>query len=111
MRTKALKRFLYLGRNPGVPSVSGDGQLQGAAVFKALVEGGFELEPDGVGVVLLGLGLVAAHHLLAKGNKSLTTTTEARYRRLRSKKKRNRPCEPDRQRASSGCYQLRSSSL
>lgn len=65
----------YLGCNAGVPSVSGDGQFQGAAVFEALVERGFEVEPDGVGVVLLGLGFVAAHHLLAKGK----ITAQKRY--------------------------------
>lgn len=43
--------------------MSGHGQLQGAAVFKALVQGRFEVYPDGVRVILLGLGLVAAHHL------------------------------------------------
>lgn len=59
--------FPYLSCNSGVPSVSGNGQFQGAAVFEALIQRGFKLEPDGVGVVLLGLGFVAAHHLLAKG--------------------------------------------
>lgn len=43
--------------------MSGHGQLQGAAVFKALVQGGFEVYPHGVRVVFLGLGLLAAHHL------------------------------------------------
>lgn len=47
--------------------MSGHGQLQGAAVFKALVQGRFEVYPDGVRVVFLGLGLVAAHHL--RGNR------------------------------------------
>lgn len=109
MAAKAPRRFLYLGSNSGVPSVSGDGQFQGAAVFKALVERGFKLEPDGVGVVLLGLGLVAAHHLLAKGNKMPNHDTIID---ISFQKKRNsaRPCGPGRQRASSGCSQLRSSS-
>lgn len=43
--------------------MSGDSQFQGATVFKALVQRGFELHPDGVRVVLLGLGLMAAYHL------------------------------------------------
>lgn len=79
MGATALQHFLYLGCNSSVPSVSGDGQFQGAAVFEALVERGFKLEPDSVGVILLGLGLVAAHHLLAKGYKALTMTTKPRY--------------------------------
>lgn len=43
--------------------MSGNGQLQGTTVFKALVQGGFKLHPDSVRVILLGLGLMAAHHL------------------------------------------------
>lgn len=79
MESKVLQHSLYLGCKSGVPSVSGYGQFQGAAVFKALVERGFKLEPDSVGVVLLGLGLVAAHHLLAKGDKTPTMTAQSRY--------------------------------
>lgn len=43
--------------------MSGNGQFQGATVLKALVQRGFKLYPDGVWVVLLGLGLMTAHHL------------------------------------------------
>lgn len=57
----------HLDSGSRVSAVSGHSQLQGAAVFKALVQGGFEVYPDGVRVVLLGLGLVAAHHLGAGG--------------------------------------------
>lgn len=78
MGAEACRRFLYLGCNAGVPAVSGDGQFQGAAVFKALVERGFKLELDGVGVVLLGLGLVAAHHLPANSDKTVTTAAGIR---------------------------------
>lgn len=47
--------------------MSGNSQFQGATVFEALVQRGFKLHPDGVRVVLLGLGLVAAHHLEKTG--------------------------------------------
>lgn len=43
--------------------MSGNSQFQGATVFKALIQRWFKLHPGGVRVVLLGLGLVAAHHL------------------------------------------------
>lgn len=104
--------FPDLGGDSGVASVSGDGQFEGAAVFKALVQGGFELHPDGVGVVLLGLGLVAAHHLVAGQKKKVRSNTSSRVDVLKKKQPKNTagPCEPDRRRASSGCSPLRSSS-
>lgn len=71
--------LLYLSCDSGVPSVSGDGQFQGAAVFEALIQGGFKLEPDGVGVVLLGLGFIAAHHLVANSNTALNNTAKKHY--------------------------------
>lgn len=76
---KPVRDFLYLSCNSGVPSVSGDGQFQGAAVFEALIQRRFKIEPDGVGVVLLGLGFVAAHHLEAKGTIALNITAKKRH--------------------------------
>lgn len=62
-RTFLLNTPTHLDSGSRVSPVSGHGQLQGAAVFKALVQGRLEVYPDGVRVVFLGLGLVAAHHL------------------------------------------------
>lgn len=46
--------------------MSGYSQIQRAAVFEALVQRRLKLHPDGVRVVLLSLGLVAAHHLKSR---------------------------------------------
>lgn len=43
--------------------MSANGQFQGTTVFKALIQRRFKLNPDGVRVILLGLGLMAAYHL------------------------------------------------
>lgn len=53
----------HLDSNSRISSMSGDGQFQGATVFKALVQWGIELYSDGVGVIRLGVGLMAAHDL------------------------------------------------
>lgn len=102
----------HLDRDSSVSSTSGDSQLQGAAVFKALVQGGFELHPDGVGVVLLRLTLVAAHHL--KRHTSTVreaTVSPAAWGRAAAEGPRSSLCEPGQRRASSGCCLPRSSSL
>lgn len=63
--------------------MSGHGQLQGAAVFKALVQGRFEVYPDGVRVIFLGLGLVAAHHLEAVHRQRQTASrSDSRWLKL-----------------------------
>lgn len=91
--------------------MSGHGQFQGATVFKALVQRRLEVHPDGVRVVLLGLCLVAAHHLkrIKTGKQPSRQDRVRRVWWLRAGRCVS-PYEPGRQRASSGCFRLRSSS-
>lgn len=65
-----LNNHTHLYSNSWVSSMSRNSQFQGATVFKALVQRGFKLHPNSVWVVLLGLGLMAAHHLERKQDRT-----------------------------------------